>query len=87
VICGPYVHYDIKFIFGGEGLSQWLATGAPDCRPAVALLAGPGAPRPNLVGNLVVRWSTEEILEQRAWGFAAHASSALNGRFSSSFVN
>jgi hypothetical protein len=27
---------------------QWLATGALECRPAVALLAGPGAPQPNL---------------------------------------
>ena len=36
----------LNLFFVGEGPPQWLATGALACRPAVALLAGPGAPQP-----------------------------------------
>ena len=36
----------LNLFFVGEGPPQWLATGALACRPAVALLAGLGAPQP-----------------------------------------
>jgi hypothetical protein len=39
----------LNLFFMGEGPSQWLATGALKCRPAVALLAGLGAPQPNKI--------------------------------------
>jgi hypothetical protein len=44
----------LNLFFVGEGPPQWLATGALACRPAVALLAGPGAPQPILKENLVI---------------------------------
>jgi hypothetical protein len=72
----------LNLVFVGDGSPQWLATGALEHRPAVALLAGPGAPQPNLIERLIVHWATDEILKQRAWAFPTHTSSALNGRVS-----
>ena len=39
----------LNLFFVGKGPPQWLATGVLERRPAVALLAGPGAPQPKLI--------------------------------------
>jgi hypothetical protein len=44
----------LNLFFVGEGPPQWLAAGALASRPAVALLAGPGAPQPSLNENVVI---------------------------------
>ena len=46
----------LNLFFVGKGPPQWLATGALARRPAVALLAGPGAPQPNLNKKFCI-WS------------------------------
>ena len=52
----------LNLFFVGEGPPQWLATGALACRPAVALLAGPGAPQPMLVKNLITRAQLTQVV-------------------------
>jgi hypothetical protein len=44
----------LNLFFVGEESQQWLATGFLKRRPAVALLAGPGAPQPIPIQKLIV---------------------------------
>ena len=52
----------------GEGLPQWLATGplatGLECLPAVALLAGPGAPQPKKIKLFLSLWAVYRRLAE-----------------------